>query len=95
MRPLLSPRALGALLGLAEQTVYNRHSTRGDLPPVLKLGRLLRFRPEDVDAWILNKLNVARPAPPPIASRRPGRPSKVEQRDSRTARARAVDDCKC
>ena len=49
---LLSPKALAALLGLAEQTIYNRHSLGGDLPPAIKLGRALRFRPADVVAWL-------------------------------------------
>jgi predicted DNA-binding transcriptional regulator AlpA len=51
---LLSPKALAALLGLAEQTIYNRHSLGGDLPPAIKLGRALRFRPADVVAWLVS-----------------------------------------
>ncbi|MEZ0245650.1 MAG: helix-turn-helix transcriptional regulator, partial [Methylophilaceae bacterium] len=49
---LLTPKTLAATLGLAEQTIYNRHSTGGDLPLAIKLGRLLRFRPSDVEAWL-------------------------------------------
>jgi excisionase family DNA binding protein len=48
---LFSPQTLAAYLGLAEQTIYNRHSI-GDLLQAIKLGHLLRFRPADVDAWL-------------------------------------------
>jgi predicted DNA-binding transcriptional regulator AlpA len=79
---LLSPKALAATLGLAEQTIYNRHSTGGDLPPCIKLGRLLRFRPSDVEAWLASQLPS--PGPQPVvtsapAVRRRGRPTKAEQ----------------
>ena len=52
MYQLFSPKTLAAHLGLAEQTIYNRHSGGGDLPKAFKLGRLLRFRPDDVNAWL-------------------------------------------
>ncbi|AJX17086.1 helix-turn-helix transcriptional regulator [Burkholderia ubonensis] len=52
MQQLFSPKTLAAYLGLAEQTIYNRHSTGGDLPKATKLGQLLRFRPADVEAWL-------------------------------------------
>jgi len=55
MHQLFSPQTLATYLGLAEQTIYNRHSTGGDLPKAVKLGRLLRFRPADVDAWVRAK----------------------------------------
>ena len=52
MQQLFSPRTLATYLGLAQQTIYNRHSRGGDLPKAIKLGHLLRFRPADVDAWL-------------------------------------------
>lgn len=55
MQQLHSPKTLAVYLGLAEQTIYNRHSTGGDLPKAIKLGHLLRFRPADVDAWLYAK----------------------------------------
>ncbi|MFM0029720.1 helix-turn-helix domain-containing protein [Paraburkholderia madseniana] len=57
MQQLITPRALAAFLGLAVQTIYNRHSAGGDLPAVVKLGNRLRFRPADVDAWMDAKLH--------------------------------------
>jgi predicted DNA-binding transcriptional regulator AlpA len=82
MLPLLSPKDLAAMLGIAEQTIYNRHSGGGDLPPCLKLGRLLRFRREDVDTWLQQKLSPSVSAPTTIAvepPRRRGRPTIAEQ----------------
>jgi excisionase family DNA binding protein len=92
--PLLSPKELAAALGIAEQTIYNRHSGGGDLPPCLKLGRLLRFRREDVEAWLMRKLssNAARQpqaiqsrAPTGQGPRRRGRPTIAEQLAARRA----------
>ena len=52
MQQLFSPRTLATHLGLAQQTIYNRHSKGGDLPKAIKLGHLLRFSLDDVDAWL-------------------------------------------
>jgi predicted DNA-binding transcriptional regulator AlpA len=89
MEPLLSPKELAATLGLAEQTIYNRHSTGGDLPPVLKLGRLLRFRASDVEAWLARQVVAAAPPPPQPAAppRKRGRPTKAEQIAARRSAA--------
>jgi predicted DNA-binding transcriptional regulator AlpA len=79
---LLTPKTLAAALGLAEQTIYNRHSNGGDLPPSIKLGRMLRFRPVDVEAWLAKQLSATEK---PVVReqtqmpRRRGRPTKAEQ----------------
>lgn len=79
---LLTPKALAEKLCLAEQTIYNRHSQRGDLPACTKIGRLLRFRVVDVEAWLASKSSCSgqqpEPAAPPAGKRR-GRPTKAEQ----------------
>lgn len=49
---LFSPKTLAAYLGLAQQTIYNRHSGGGDLPKAFRLGRQLRFRADDVKSWL-------------------------------------------
>ncbi|MDS0796973.1 helix-turn-helix domain-containing protein [Burkholderia pseudomultivorans] len=82
MDRLLDPKDLAALARLAVQTVYNRHSTGGNLPPCIKLGRLLRFRSSDVEAWLASQLSS--PGQQPVvaqapAARRRGRPTKAEQ----------------
>lgn len=79
MTPLLiTPTELGTLVGLASRTIYNRINTGGDLPPILRLGRLPRFSLADVQAWIESKRTAPTSAPSP-ARRRPGRPTKAEQ----------------
>lgn len=90
MEQLLSPKMLADYLGLAEQTIYNRHSNGGDLPKTIKLGRLLRFRLSDVDAWLetksqkTNSALVLTPAQPLVSKRR-GCPTKAEQIAARRA----------
>ncbi|WP_316901988.1 helix-turn-helix transcriptional regulator [Ralstonia edaphi] len=82
MEDLLTPKTLAAALGLAEQTIYNRHSTGGDLPRCIKLGRLLRFRPVDVEAWLEKQLGATENPVAPEGTHVPrhrGRPTKAEQ----------------
>lgn len=52
MDRLLTPRELSALIALAQQTIYNRRATGGDLPPVILLGRHVRFKAADVHQWM-------------------------------------------
>jgi len=87
MDALLSPKDLAAFLGIAEQTVYNRHSAGGSLPSALKLGRLLRFRPSDVETWLEQQHQPEADIPTSKTPRRPGRPTKAEQIARRRAAA--------
>ena len=78
MDKLLTPEALGAMLSMSVQTVYNRRAQGLSLPPAVKLGRLLRFREADINTWIAAQIEC--PAPlleQPV--RRRGRPTKAEQ----------------
>ncbi|WP_371136299.1 helix-turn-helix transcriptional regulator [Methyloversatilis sp.] len=88
MEQLFSPKQLAALLGIAEQTIYNRRAMGGDLPQCVKLGRLLRFKQSDIEAW-LNKQQIP-PRPPTavlLSPKRPvGRPSKAAQIALRNSR---------
>jgi predicted DNA-binding transcriptional regulator AlpA len=85
MEPLFNPETLAKLLGIAEQTIYNRHSTGGDLPPSVKLGRSLRFRPTDVMDWLDKKQPTRKIETTNYASakRTRGRPTKKEEIESR------------
>ncbi|MGH3261035.1 MAG: helix-turn-helix domain-containing protein, partial [Trebonia sp.] len=65
---LLTDRDVAAVLAVRPDTV-RRWAARGELPSV-RLGRLLRFRSEDVDRWIAGHLTMA-PASRPLR-RRPG-----------------------
>ena len=95
MNKLLSPRELSQILSLAEQTIYNRHSKGGSLPPCVKIGNRLRFSSSDVDAWIAAQVEAphvpqaARAAAPATEKRRRGRPTKAEQVARRKAGANA------
>lgn len=52
MKNLLSVAQLATYLGLAEQTIYNRHYQGRDLPSAIRLGNRLLFDPADVSEWI-------------------------------------------
>lgn len=51
MENLLTPKKLAEHLGLGLQTIYNRLSLGGDLPPAIRFGGTVRFDPSDVRAW--------------------------------------------
>lgn len=79
MEKLLTPQALGVMLSMSVQTVYNRRAQGLSLPPAVKLGRLLRFRESDVQVWITAQTeSSALFSAQPIPCRR-GRPTKEEQ----------------
>ena len=68
---------LADAIGLSRQTIYNRISTNGDLPPYVRIGSRPHFRVSDVEQWL-----AAKPANEPMDTmkrRRPGRPTKAEQ----------------
>ena len=50
--PLLSPESLSERLGgIPIDTIY-RWNHQGTGPKALKVGKHLRYRPEDVEAWL-------------------------------------------
>lgn len=75
---LVGPAELAAMLGLATRTIYNRLHTKGDLPPVMYLGRLPRFAITDVHEWLNAKRSSGSTVTSPVPRRR-GRPTKAEQ----------------
>lgn len=85
---LVTPSELSEMVGLAIQTIYNRHSKGGDLPPAIKLGKALRWDVEDVRAWVAGQRQQRPTCPAPIApaKRRPGRPTKREEIARRQAK---------
>ncbi len=54
---LISPQDLADLLGVPLQTIY-RWRTYGDGPRGLRVGRHVRYRRHDVDAWIEAHLDL-------------------------------------
>jgi predicted DNA-binding transcriptional regulator AlpA len=51
---LLTPKDLSDMLGVPVNTLYRWHYT-GDGPPRLHIGRHVRYRPVDVDAWLTSR----------------------------------------
>ena len=49
--PLWSVHDLSVYTGVPETTIY-RWNYRGDGPPYLRVGKYVRYRREDVDAWL-------------------------------------------
>jgi predicted DNA-binding transcriptional regulator AlpA len=54
MPKLLTPSDLAALLGISIHTVYHRKAQGLDLPPAIKVGRLLRFPDDGVRHWLVS-----------------------------------------
>ena len=77
MEKLLTPKELGQMLGLSTQTIYNRRSQGLPLPCTVKWGRLLRFREQDVVAWIAAQSENIMPQT--LIQKHRGRPTKAEQ----------------
>jgi excisionase family DNA binding protein len=49
--PLMSPREVADHLGVPVGTVY-QWRVKGTAPRGIKVGKHLRFRPADVEAWV-------------------------------------------
>lgn len=86
MERLLTAEMLCIAIGFKLQTIYNRLCNGGDLPPVIRLGRSLRWREADVDAWIRSRseaghLCLAQAIP---LKKRRGAPTKAERVAART-----------
>ena len=56
---LLDVRAVAALLGCSARHVY-RLADRGAMPPPLRLGTLVRWRRQDLDAWLAGGCRLVR-----------------------------------
>ena len=58
---LLDAKDLASELKLSRSSVYRRLSTGFPLPPPIRIGRLVRWRPEDVATWIAENLDSESP----------------------------------
>src|SRR6266542_417843 len=59
---LLSVAELAAYLGVPQATIYWWRS-RGEGPPGFRLGKHLRFRPFDIEAWLETRRDAWTPLP--------------------------------
>lgn len=78
MNNLLTPAQLAEKTGIALQTIYNRRNLGASLPRLIRIGRLIRFDPSDVEAW-LEGLRQEQPLPLNPEPRKVGRPTKAEE----------------
>jgi predicted DNA-binding transcriptional regulator AlpA len=51
MKPLLEEEAAAPLIGWSVSTLQKKR-VAGDGPPFVKLGRSVRYRPEDLEAYV-------------------------------------------
>jgi excisionase family DNA binding protein len=58
IRKLWSPQDVAEYLGVPVQTIYQWRS-RGYGPPGFRVGKHVRFRPADVEAWVDAQSEVA------------------------------------
>ena len=55
---LYTPENMADILGISVHTIYsktsrrNRHHTNVELPPWIKIGRLIRFPVRDFESWL-------------------------------------------
>lgn len=59
---MMSPRELAEHLDVPESTVYSWR-TRGGGPPGMRVGRHVRYRRCDVEAWLDRQLRAEQNAP--------------------------------
>ena len=59
MSGLLTAREVAGLLGVSTETVL-RWTRRGDLPAIRLLGGAIRFREDELDAWLVAQATAGR-----------------------------------
>jgi len=55
MRNLWSPKQVAEYLGVPVQTIY-QWRTRSYGPPGTRIGKHVRYRPADVEAWVAKRV---------------------------------------
>ena len=53
--PLMTIKDLSTRLGVSTSTLYRWRSEGTPMPPAIKLGGAVRWRPEDVEAWLADQ----------------------------------------
>lgn len=56
MDALINIEGLAKKLGISEPTIYRRRSKGYSLPPAIRIGRALRWRESDVNAWLADQV---------------------------------------
>lgn len=58
MKKLLNPKEAAELLGVAEQTLTNWRCTKARDLPYVKFGKLIKYDPADLEAFIARSRRV-------------------------------------
>ncbi len=58
MDPLLTVEDVAKLIGVSSKSCYDKYQ-KGFLPCPIRIGRLLRWRREDIEKWLLEKKETA------------------------------------
>ena len=74
---------LASIIGCSVAHIYRLSSERRDLPPMIKIGQLVRFRVSDIEKWLESRvITIDTPdSSKPMAKRGRGRPRKVRNHD--------------
>jgi excisionase family DNA binding protein len=72
--PLLTARAVADLLGVSAETVL-RWTRRGELPAIRLPGGAIRFHPEELERWLIERATPARGVSPTPQDAAPWQPS--------------------
>lgn len=48
------------LLGISRKTLWNHTAPRGDRIPAVKLGRVVRYSPAELEQWIAQRLEESK-----------------------------------
>ena len=58
MDSLLKIEDIAKLIGVSEKSCYDKYK-KGFLPYPIRIGRLLRWRREDIETWLQNRKETA------------------------------------
>ena len=65
-KPLASPQLLvgvdeaARLLGVSRKTLFNHTAPRGDKIPAVRIGRVVRYSPAELEQWIARRLEESK-----------------------------------
>ncbi len=89
--PLLTIDQLATVLGSSRKAIYHRRS-RGQLPPGVKIGRRVLYRPADVEAFIEANLEADRDKLRRVGDEGNGLPTKKPAPQRSEIRSTATQD---
>ena len=63
---LVSERDAAAALGFSLRWLQERRLAGAEVPPHVRIGRRIMYRPSDLEAWAVERLGVVDAAPSPF-----------------------------